>query len=417
MNNSIVMVEINSNSFLKKYQREIILLLGNLVALLILGNELKAQDRSSYIYGKVTTYSNEYVGQIRWSDEEAIWLDLFNAMKVEKTVEVNDSKGFSWDVGSIWKENMSSGTIHQFSCQFGDIKEIKSIGKSRLTLVHKDGTEIVLNGKGYNDVGATLYISDDELGKVKVPWDRIKSIEFSEAPKGEIAGGEHLFGTVSTFKNGDFEGYVIWDLDERLGEEKLDGDIGRDDLSIPFKNIASIRSRGDGSEVVLKSGRELFLTGSNDVDDGNRGVVVMNENIGYVEIPWSNFDKVEFSEPRRGVPYKNFKTPKGIYGQVYTRKNKSFAGRIVYDLDEFWEYELIEGKDGDVEYSIPIRNLRRIAPKNDTYSEVVLKDGTNLLLGKLRDVSRSNGGILIISKNEKDSDYVRWSDVLEIVFE
>lgn len=401
-------------TFVMKYRKEILLIVGNLIAFLIVTNELTAQDRSGYIYGRVTTYSNEYVGQIRWGDEEAIWLDMFNAEKTEKSVEVN--KGDDYLITSIWKDNKSH-SAHQFNCQFGDIKEITSIGKSRLTLIHKDGTKIALNGSGYNDASSTLRVEDDELGLVKVSWSKIKKIEFFEArTKGALIEGEHLYGKVSTYRKGDFEGYIIWDKDERLGEEKLDGDVGSDDVSIPFKNIVSIKSRGDGSDVKLKSGRELYMDDSNDVDNGNRGIIVMDPEVGYIQIPWSYFDKVEFSEPKKMVSYNDFKKPKGIFGQVYTTNNKSYSGRLAYDLDEYWEYEIIEGKDDKIEYNIPIRHIQRIEPKNDSYSEIQLKNGKTLLLGKLRDVSGYNAGILVMSGNQKPK-YIEWEDVLEIVFE
>jgi len=261
-------------------------------------------------------------------------------------------------------------------------------------------------------------VEDEELGLVKIPWNRIKKVEFSEADgDGPLMLGEHLYGQVRTYGNEKLEGYIIWDADERLGGEKLDGEVKGEDVSIPFKNIASIEGGKNGSEVTLKSGRSIYMTGTNDVNDGNRGIVVMDPEIGYIEIPWNDFDKIDFSEPRTDLSYDDFRKPKGIYGQVYTRNDRSYSGRLVYDLDEYWELEMIEGKDGKLEYSIPIRNIQRIEPKNDSYSEIRLKNGDVLLLGKLRDVTRSNAGILVISGNDKKTNYIDWDDILEIVFD
>lgn len=399
----------------RKYRRELLLVIGNLIALLILANELRAQDSGIYIHGTVTTYSGEYTGQIRWNKEEAIWTDLFNAEKIDKVVVVEDYDR-DWSLTNIWKDNKSS-VRHQFNCQFGDIKEITGIGKSRVTLVNKDDVRITLSGSGYNDVGTTIYVQDIELGLVKISWDKIRSIKFSEARGNiDLMTGEALYGKVSTFRNGDLEGYVIWDADERLGEEMLDGEAKGDDLSIPFKNIASIESKGSGSEVTMKSGRSFYLTGSNDVNRGNRGIMVMDPEIGYIEIKWDDFEKVEFIKARKKISYSDFKRPKGIYAQVYTR-GKSYYGQIVYDMDEFWEYEIIEGMDSKVRYNIPIRNIQSIRPRNDDYSDVKLKNGKELLLGKLRDITRGNAGILVMDEKAKKSKYIDWDDVEEIIFD
>lgn len=403
-------------SFMTKYRREILLIIGCLIGFFILSSKSNAQNRHAYIYGRVTTYSNQYEGQIRWGNEEAIWLDHFNAEKVHPTVEVEGYRNSDWSIVSIWKENKAS-TTHQFSCQFGDIKEISGIGRSRFTLIFKDGTDITLNGSGYNDVGATLRVEDEELGLVKIKWDKIRKVEFFEAKDGSLMLGEHLYGTVKTFRNRSFEGYIIWDADERLGNEKLDGKANGEKVSISFKNIRSIEREGNGCDVTLKSGRSMYVSGTNDVNEGNRGIVVMSLEIGYIEIPWSDFEQAEFHEPKRKLSYRDFTKPKGIYGQIYTRGERSYSGRLVYDLDEFWEFEMIEGKDGRLEYSLPIRNIQRIEPKNDSYTEIRLKNGEILLLGKLRDVTRSNAGVLVISGNNKKTNYIDWDDILEIVFD
>ncbi len=405
------LVESSIMEFLQKHRKLILLLLGNLIALIIVSNELNAQDQP-YIFGTVTTYTGQYTGQMQWGDEEAIWFDLFNAEKVEKPKEVSVKN--EWSLAKIWTEGGT--TIHQFNCQFGNIKEIVGIGKSRFTLIQKDGTSIVLNGDGYNDAGSDIRINDLELGMLEISWDKIRKIEFKEAPRNlEPMAGTHLYGTVQTDRKGNFKGYLIWDNDERLDEEKLDGDEKGRDLSIPFKNISSIRKEGRGCDVTLHSGRTLYLTNSNDVNEGNRGIMVMNPEIGFIEIPWRYFSQVNFSEPQTDLGYSYFKRPKGISGQVYT-KNESHTGQLIYDLDEYWEYEMIEGMDDGIQYKIPIHNIRRIEPKNSEYSEIQLKNGTTLLLGKLRDVTSGNAGILVIDKSSK-TKHVRWDQVQEIVLD
>ncbi|MFT7282032.1 MAG: hypothetical protein ACI9DM_001762, partial [Cyclobacteriaceae bacterium] len=60
-------------------------ILGHVIAFLILMTEVKAQSVTAdgYIYGKVTTFDNQYEGLIRWDDEEIFWFDHFNASKTK----------------------------------------------------------------------------------------------------------------------------------------------------------------------------------------------------------------------------------------------------------------------------------------------------------------------------------------------
>jgi len=69
--------------------------------------------------------------------------------------------------------------------------------------------------------------------------------------------GDALYGTVD-FYGGELTGVIQWDHDERLSTDVLDGDTRDGDVSIEFGNLASIERDGSGSNVVTKSGREMF---------------------------------------------------------------------------------------------------------------------------------------------------------------
>ena len=170
--------------------------------------------------------------------------------------------------------------------------------------------------------------------------------------------------------------------------------------------------------VTLKSGKELFLYNSNDVDNDNRGVVVSVEGTGKIDIPWRSFRSVEFiNTESSGKPFDNYKIPKGLMGTVYTFEEETYIGKMIYDLDEAWEVETLEANDNGIDYLIPFWNIKRIIPKNDDYSLIELRNGKNLLLGGTRDVSEDNDGILMVQDKEKDAKYIKWRDVAEIVFD
>lgn len=415
-----------------KHKKTLLVIVGNLIAILILFGEAKAQNAEGYIYGRVTTFDNVYQGQIRWGDEEAFWTDHFNASKIkneyyeeiaererEEKDEDFDWSNFNWNLNSIWEDKLRNLTSHQFICQFGDIDALTDLGKSRLTLQMKNGLEIRLNGSGTNDVGTTLKVNDEEIGNISVRWDRIEKIDFLPTPKKiKIAGGAPIYGTVETYRKGTFTGFIQWDHDERLGGDKLDGDNRDGDVSIAFEEISFIEKRGNGCEVILNSGREFYLTNSNDVDNSNRGIIMTVPGIGKVDIPWKYFISAKFEKaPDSGPSFGDFLAPRGIRGKVYTIEGESISGDIVYDLDESWELEIMDGNDDDVEYKIPFRHIKAVEPKNYAYSMITLRNGDKILLGGSRDVSDDNDGLLVFTKGKDEPTYIQWDKIVEIVFD
>ncbi len=383
-----------------------------------------AQNNEGFIYGKVTTIENDtYTGAIRWGKEEVYWTDFFNATKtrneflkfVDDDDEIHVSREKSWTKKWMsWSSNYES--VHQWVCQFGDLKSISITGRSTIEIELKDGTKLDL-GDGSNDVGATVKVMDSDLGIVELSWGRIEKIEFMPTPsKLENAFGDRLFGTVETRK-GTFTGIVQWDHDERVSTDELDGETEDGDFSIKFGKIKSIQNEGDESLVTLLSGRELTLGGTNDVDDGNRGIIVTVEDMGRVDIPWEEFVKVTFDHNKKysGPGYNDFPSPKKLTGTVNTSDGRIFSGQIAYDLDETLDIEIIQGQDDELEYLIPIRNIKQIAPRNFDYATITLKNGESVLIGEGQDVSDRNDGILVFTQNN-DPTYIPWDDLKEIEF-
>ncbi|HWA36100.1 MAG TPA: hypothetical protein VG737_18290, partial [Cyclobacteriaceae bacterium] len=274
------------------YNKLITALAGMVAGILVLVHPGRAQSNEGFMYGKVTTHSNTYEGQLRWGNEEAFWTDYFNAAKrssddyrqivtAEKKDKPHSHEEFDWDILSIWADKT---TTHQFNCQFGDIKKIFVVGRRSARLQFKNGVEVDVNGDGYNDMGGKVQVLDKELGLTAIDWDRIEQVEFLPFPKGITARlGDPLFGTVETDRREKFTGYIQWDHDERLTTDKLDGDSRDGDVSMPFANIVSIEKQGRGSLVTLRTGKEMLLKGSNDVDESNRGVIVIVPGKGMVD--------------------------------------------------------------------------------------------------------------------------------------
>lgn len=388
-------------------------------------NLSQAQDQM-LIYGTVNTIDGEaYTGQIRWGGEEALWTDLFNGTKEEndnyrylsrdERDELRDRQRQGRRSWGVWISYGDYETTHEFQARFGDISRIEITRRSEVKLTLRNGETLYVED-GSNDFDTEVEVMDPELGKTSFRWSRISSVEFKETPSSLNATlGSALYGTVE-FYGGSYTGFIQWDHDERLSTDILDGDTRDGDVKIEFEKIASIEKDRGGSNVVLKSGRELYLRGSNDVNSGNRGIIVSTE-FGRVDINWRDFEKVTFSEiPSNAPGYSAYEELKALAGTVTTVDGKTLSGRIIYDLDEEYNFEMLQGNDDDVEYILPIAHVASISPKNYDNSEVVLKNGTTLILGNSRDVSEDNDGVLVFD-NGGNPTFVLWVDIETIKFD
>jgi hypothetical protein len=406
--------------------------------LLLSASFVNGQDEG-FIYGKVYTEDSKvYQGPIRWGKEEVYWTDMFNAAKErnenlrylsDREREQLDDKHMNWfswdDRASNWfgsrhwnARSSEEDYIHQFSCLFGEIKTVTPMGRKYVEIELQNGIKHEVSGEGYNDVGLDIRVMDPELGEVEIAWGRIEKIEFMNTPsKLENRFGQPLYGTVEAF--GDkFTGLIQWDHDERLTTDKLDGDSDDGDMSIDFGKIRSIERRGGRSLVILKSGRELYLDGSNDVSSGHRGVIVMNKDFPSIDIPWNEFDNVVFADkPAAPVAtYNDFKSQKELTGTVTTQDGKSYTGKLVYDLDEIYDFELLQGKEGEFEFATPFRNVKKITTKGEHRATVELKNGKRLTLDEGQDVNERNQGMLVFASGKSEPIYIAWHDINEIEF-
>jgi len=396
-----------------------------------------AQSVEGYLYGRVTLRNGDtFEGPIRWGDDEVFWLDIFNSTKIENTLERfrDDLPDYNRLMDEIYDEHDrrrdrrrvsilgyligDDGTFltdREFSCHFGDIRRLDIRWSDGVILTLKNGEQLELEG-GSTDIGATVSVLDDELGEVKLEWRGIDFVEFMPTPRRlEQTFGEPLYGTVRT-RLGTFEGLIQWDSDERLGSDVLDGENDYMDMEIEFAEIAAIERSGNGSLVTLNSGREYYLTGSNDVNRENRGIIVTSPEQGSVTIGWRDFDRVDFADARSSGPgYDSFRPPAFIEATVRTWNDESFSGRIFYDLDEAFDFEMLNGDDGECEFLIPFRHIASITSERRWGSTVKLKNDLELRLEGSNDVDEDNDGIVIWSGSGSPR-YVLWRDVREVIF-
>ena len=384
-----------------------------------------AADTSGFLYGTITTKSGqEHEGRLRWGTEESFWGDLFNSSKAElpRLDEVpGDHRerrhtlnlfGFEIDLSH------PGASGRQLIMRFGDIDRIEVTGRDDAVVILRSGRRIEVEG-GSNDLGGDTEITvwDTSLGQVELEWRKIDRIQFRPTPRNLEVDAHRLYGVVHTEGGGDFRGWIQWDQDECLSTDELDGETRDGDLEIPMGNIRTIEPRGRrSSRVVLRDGRELELSGTNDVDSDNRGIFVEDERFGRVLVSWDAFERAELSDPPGSGPaYATFAAGKPLRGTVTTRAGRKLTGRLVYDLDEEGTVELIGGERRGVEYYIPFAMVASVTPTGSDRSRVELVNGQTLELENSADVGKGNAGILVLAKGKRPA-YVPWEEVERIVF-
>jgi len=174
--------------------------------------------------------------------------------------------------------------------------------------------------------------------------------------------------------------------------------------------------------VILTDGQEMILSGSNDVDDGNRGIQISDPGLGQVEVEWDEFEAVRFHEPDAHVGCDPFDGGHRLRGTVVTRDGEEFTGWIRWDADEEYSWEILNGEDRDIVYDVEFGNIRTIERDSSRSALVTLLDGRVLELEGSDDVDEDNKGIFIQvddSSRARDGGWVLvdWHDFREIRFE
>lgn len=261
--------------------------------------------------------------------------------------------------------------------------------------------------------GVALVVEEPGADRVRVAWSELERVDFASAPAGAQPRSSRLHGTVEDRFGRAFTGYVAWDSDEVLESEVLDGwDDEGEDREIPFAEIRSIERSLGGARVVLKSGEALELSGTNDVDEGNRGVRVFDRSIGMVEVEWDEFGVLRLHPAAdEQAEYGSFPGSRPLFGTVATQDGDSVAGRIRWDGEHEWSWEILHGRSDEVKFSIEFGRIERIDRGEEAGARVTLVDGRALELSGAPDVDGENRGIFVFPGTDGAPwRYVPWEE-------
>lgn len=389
-------------------------------------------DDQGRIYGVITTVDGEtFEGIIRWDKNEGGWVDVIdgdkrlsrkNLKKSSRTrnrdagnrvkifgIEIGGSDSYFFDLSSA-----------QSGIRFGHLKSLDVLDDDLVLLTTKSGLEFELE-HGSTDIGddiREIIIEDNEEGEIELVWDDIDRIEFKAPSKSYKSNfGERLYGTLTTRRGEEFSGFICWDVDELFTEDILDGNHKSRKRKIPFGKIASIeRYSSNGATVTLKDGDDMLLRESNDIDDGNRGIIVSDMAFGQIVVKWDEFEKLVFSEPPRPARYQDFDGGRNLYGTVTTEDGESFTGKIRWDNDEEYTWEILDGDYHDIEFEIEFGLIKEIERKSYGSAVVTVSDGRTFRLRGSNDVDEDNKGIFIITDSGEEIE-IEWDQFTHVKFE
>jgi len=388
-----------------------------------------AEDGPGFLYGRITSNTGViHEGRLRFGvGQEAFWGDYFNGVKKENPWSTQapperlPKERTSIELFGLKIANREhpSDLGRRFMARFGDVARVEARGRDvRVTL--KSGTVFDLNRFDASDFDDGVRVWDAR-GVVDLDSLQIGAIEF--LPTARLgAVPDRLYGTVRT-KQGEFTGFVQWDRDECVGTDELNGRTDEGEVSLRFDTIRSIARRSDdGSLVTLLEGREMVLSGTNDVNRGNRGISVDDSRFGRVVVSWEVFERVDFSPGGSGPAYGEFPPGQPLRGSVTTRDGRRLAGRLVYDLDESETTETFDAPFQGVDYTIPFGLIASIVPPGGEdpdapRARVVLHGGALLQPEPEGDLGKGNAGMLIFVEGAPRPEYVPWSDVGQVEFD
>lgn len=406
------------------------LLIASIAVTVAVASLAMAED-AGRIYGKITTVEGDvFEGVIRWDKNEGSWVDVLDGTKELDRRDFRSSsrrkyrdressiKILGITIGKTYSDWDYTGSASS-GIRFGHIKTMEVIDDDAVHLVLKSGLEIELD-HGSTDIGEDIreiIIEDPDEGEIELVWDDIETIELSAPSKAyKSSAGDRLYGTLTTRRGEEFTGFICWDIDELFTEDILDGNHKGRKRKLRFGKIAKIeRYSSNGAVVHMKDGDEMVLRESNDVDDSNRGIIVSDLGFGQIRVNWDEFDALEFKDPPRPARYDDFDGGRALYGTVVTEDGESYTGKIRWDNDEEYSWEILDGDYRDIEFKIELGLVKSIEKKSYRSAIVTVLDGRSFRLRDSNDVNEDNKGIFI-QTDGGDEVEVEWEEFSKVEF-
>lgn len=283
--------------------------------------------------------------------------------------------------------------------------------------------------------GAEVWVDKGD-SSARVRGRDLAQVEFGPAPPGRVPASPRLYGTVEDRNGRFFTGFVTWDRRGVLESHLLDGfwedvpglanpwNSDEYERSFRFADIRSLERTPCFARVTLGSDSVVELC-NEPLEPDPGPVQISDPSLGLVEVEWHAVRFLRF-EPSPGTPGRDaYDGGRPLHGTVVTREGEEISGRIRWDADEEWSWDMLQGDSEGVELSIEFGHVAHIERKEPGGARVTLRDGRSFHLTGGNDVDRDNRGTFIFSAAVEEPAggrpaaewrYVAWEDFREARF-
>lgn len=201
----------------------------------------------------------------------------------------------SWNnkktITDVFKAKTKQGEIH---IPFAQIKKIAKI-PDHYQLILKNGKEFDLQTI---DNFKKITVNMPNTGRVTISAAQLEALTIEEIQLpsySDFSEQTLLSGEILTRKGEKVKGQMVYDLDEGMNFELLDGENDNIEYKIPFKYLKSIEPKNyKYSYITLTNGAALSLGDSADVNSENSGILIIPEKSIPVYIPWKEISRITF---------------------------------------------------------------------------------------------------------------------------
>ena len=400
-------------------------------------------DAAGRLWGRVETVSGSvHEGFIRWNRNQGSWADVLDGSK-----ELVPEDYLVWNDRTASGERVPDRVVEyggyritfpdhltdfppaaQSGIRFGHIRRLEVRDERRATLELKSGRTLDLSARG-TDLGRRVReILVEEAGgrRVELTWGDLVAVELEAAPAGAVPAGQRLHGTVRDRFGHEYTGFIAWSADKILDTDRMEGREGTVRREIPFARISTVERSGAGARVTLMDGSSVQLTGPGDVGRGTERILVSEPGLGSVEARWRDVELVRFHAPALTLAYDDFDGGRPLLGTVVTQEGHELTGRIRWDADEEYSWELLNGNRDRVAFQVEFGEIATIERfrgervgvrvgagvsverERRDGARVTLRDGRELELSGSNDVGPKNKGIWIRPDPESEWISVPW---------
>ena len=390
------------------------------------GHSCLCQNDMDLIYAEIILKNNKkYEGHLRWGKDKVMWNDLLYTSKSRNTLRyflsgeeidrlnMRPEKKYSWNFLDLWDPEFAANSGAHFKVNFGSIRQIEYNKDRGARMELKNGIWIEISDD--LDMNDDIYMYDRQIGRVKLRLRDMKRISFYTSPAQlPYKHGDPIYGTVRTNQD-TYTGFILWN-NECCLTDFLRGRANNRIEKHLYGDIISVEKMEKGFLVTFRDGKEKKLWGTDDLNRSKLKIIVKNKEFGHMVIEMDDIESVSFEEaPDQGPDYSQFGPASRLAGRITTTEKDHLRGKIIYDLDEAFDCEVLDGEMGDCDYLIPFNLIKKIRPLNENMTEITLNIGTVVRLSGHGDVNDHNRGCLVETA-KGENIYIPWKNILEINF-